>query len=137
MNEVENDIEILRLAEDHGDDITLWKQAECNFANRFSTKRTWIQIHHCHQTCNWSRGILFTHSTPKFSFLVWIVVHNRLQTGNKIRLWNAGINATCILYNEAEEHLFFSCRYSKQIWKILVRVCYKAYSLQNGVSSLH
>lgn len=122
LNEVENDIEMLRLTETHGDDITLWKQADRKFTNRFSAKKTWEQIRHCHQTCSWNRGVWFTHSTPNFSFLVWIAVRNRLQTGDKMRLWNAGINTTCPLCNEAEktrEHLFFSCRYSKQVWKIL------------------
>lgn len=35
-------------------------------------------------------------------------------------MWNAWINTNCILCNEAEEtcqHLFFSCRYSRQVWK--------------------
>lgn len=39
-----------------------------------------------------------------------------------MRLWNAGVNATCPLCNEAEEtreHLFFSCRYSTEVWKFL------------------
>ena len=122
LNEVENEIETLRLAANQGDDIALWKQEEGRFVNRFYAKRTWEQIRQYHQACNWSNGIWFTHSTPKFSFLVWIDVLNRLQTGDKIRLWNTGINATCTLCNEAEEtreHLFFSCRYTRQIWKAL------------------
>ncbi|XP_013713276.1 uncharacterized protein LOC106416947 [Brassica napus] len=80
------------------------------------------QIRHSRQACNWSKGIWFTHSTPKFSFLVWIAALNRLQTGDKMRLWHTGINATCILCNPAEEtreHLFFGCRYTRQIWKAL------------------
>ncbi|KAL0728812.1 hypothetical protein Bca4012_024905 [Brassica carinata] len=122
LNDVENDIEMLRTAENQGDDITLWKQAEGKFAHRFSTKRTWEQIRHCHHACNWSKGIWFTHSTPKYSFLAWIAVRNRLQTGDRMRLWNAGINTTCILCNEEEEtceHLFFRCMYTAQIWKTL------------------
>lgn len=37
--------------------------------------------------------------------------------------WNNAVNQTCVLCNEADEtyhHLFFSCRYTKQIWKTLV-----------------
>lgn len=41
LNEIENDIEMLRLSEDQGDDIACWKQAEGKFMNRFSTKKTW------------------------------------------------------------------------------------------------
>ena len=122
LNEVENEIEFLRLADHQGNDTALWKQEEGRFVNRFSAKRTWEQIRNSHQACNWSKGIWFAHSTPKYSFFVWIVMRNRLQTGDKMRLWNVGIDATCILCNEDEEtcdHLFFGCRYTKQIWKAL------------------
>ncbi|XP_013616901.1 PREDICTED: uncharacterized protein LOC106323300 [Brassica oleracea var. oleracea] len=121
LNEVENEIEFLRLADHQGNDTALWKQEEGRFVNRFSSKRTWEQIRNSHQACNWSKGIWFAHSTPKYSFFVWIVMRNRLQTGDKMRLWNVGIDATCILCNEDEEtcdHLFFGCRF--WMWTTLI-----------------
>ncbi|XP_018458448.1 uncharacterized protein LOC108829280 [Raphanus sativus] len=88
LNEVENEIELLRMNQDHGDDVALWKQAYGIFAHRFSTKRTWELLRHSHQVCNWSKGIWFTNSTPKYSFLARITVGNRLQTGDGMHMWN-------------------------------------------------
>lgn len=73
--------------------------------------------------CSWSKGVWFTQSTPKFSFLVWVAIRNRLQTCDRMQVWNAGINTLCVLCQENQEtcrHLFFQCRYSAKIWRTLV-----------------
>lgn len=86
-------------------------------------KRTWLQLRHHHQPCLWSKGVWFPQSTPKFSFLLWVAIQNRLQTWDWMHKWNNAVDQTCVSCNEDDEtrqHLFFSCRYTKQIWKALV-----------------
>ena len=123
LNEIEDEIETLRLEPSQDEDIPLWKQKEGIYANMFSSKKTWLQLRNFSSSCEWSRGIWFSQSTPKYSFLVWVALRNRLQTCDRMQTWNGLVNPVCVLCNEANEtcsHLFFSCSFSKQIWKALV-----------------
>lgn len=118
LNEIEDEIETLRLEPSQDEDIPLWKQKEGIYANMFSSKKTWLQLRTFSSSCEWSRGIWFSQSTPKYSFLVWVALRNRLQTCDRMQMWNGLVNPVCVLCNEANEtcsHLFFSCRFSKQI----------------------
>lgn len=67
---------------------------------------------------------LFPQSTPKYSFLVWIAIRNRLQMGDRMQAWSASIHSTCVLCQKAQkacQHLFFSCKYSSKVWEVLVK----------------
>ena len=40
-----------------------------------------------------------------------------------MQMWNTAVNPVCVLCDEANEtcsHLFFNCKYSKEVWKELV-----------------
>ena len=119
---IENKIAVLRLNNSQDEDVPLWKQREGKFDSRFSTKKTWLQLRH-KQSCSWSKGIWFPSQHRIYSFLLWVALRNRLQTCDRMHIWNNAVNQICILCNEADEtrhHLFFSCRYTKQIWRALV-----------------
>ena len=65
----------------------------------------------------------FPHSTPKYSFLAWVAIKNRLQTGDRILQWNRDANGVCVLCHDALEthdHLFFGCCYPGRVWRELV-----------------
>ena len=114
---------MLRLILSQEDDIHLWKQTEDKYATKFSTKKTWEQVRSHHQTCSWSNGVWFSHSTPKYAFLLLVVLRDRLQTADRMQHWNIAINTTCVLCNEEQEsccHLFFCCCFSGQIWRKLI-----------------
>ncbi|XP_048637065.1 uncharacterized protein LOC125609588 [Brassica napus] len=123
LNEVEEELNALRSSACQEDDITLWRQADDNFATKFSSKRTWEQIRGNHHTCTWSKGVWFPQSTPKYSFFLWLALRGRLQTLDRMQQWITGLDTTCVLCNDTQEscsHLFFECRYSEQVWKTLV-----------------
>ncbi|XP_056847430.1 uncharacterized protein LOC130498096 [Raphanus sativus] len=47
----------------------------------------------------------------------------RLQTTDRMQIWNTSINTTCVLCNSTPEscaHLFFDCSYTRKIWRSLV-----------------
>ncbi|XP_013589406.1 PREDICTED: exosome complex component RRP41-like [Brassica oleracea var. oleracea] len=119
LNDIEEDINKLRIGGLRDmDDVPLWRSEEGKFGNRFSTKKTWHQLRTRQSICPWSRGIWFPESTPKYSFMIWIAIKNRLQTGDKMQAWNATINAECTLCHEVQEtchHLFFQCTYSSKL----------------------
>lgn len=105
-----------------GEDVIVWKQNLDTFKPRFNTKSTWLLIHESKPQVDWYSTVWFPSSTPKYSFMVWIAMHNRLSTGDKMLLWNSGINLGCVLCQhqlETREHLFFECSYSQQIWRNL------------------
>ena len=106
------------------DDVVLWKGKGNVFRSSFDTNQTWQLTRVQQATVQWYKGLLFSGSTPKYSVISWIAVHNRLATGDRLLQWNAQANAQCILCNSAVEtrnHLFFSCPYSEAIWRNLTR----------------
>lgn len=122
LNDVEKEIEILRAAASSEEDISLWKQGEGKYMNVFSAKKTWLQLRSAQAACGWSKGIWFSQSTPKYSFIILVALRQRLNTCDRIQRWNAAINPTCVLCNATNEtchHFLFSCDYSKQIWQAL------------------
>lgn len=73
-------------------DISLWRGTEGKFKDKFSTKHTWNQIRRVQPRIEWYKGVWLSYSTPKYSFLVWLAMHNRLTTGDRMSMWNAKIN---------------------------------------------
>lgn len=57
-------------------------------------------------------------------FFLWVMIHNRFFTGDRMQQWNAQIDTSCILCQdplETRSHLFFDCRFSAQIWETLTK----------------
>ncbi|XP_013632736.1 PREDICTED: uncharacterized protein LOC106338262 [Brassica oleracea var. oleracea] len=107
-----------------GEDVVVWKHNLNTFKPKFDTKNTWLLIRDSKPEVSWYSTVWFPSSTPKYSFMVWIAMHNRLSTGDKMLLWNSGINLGCVLCQhqlETREHLFFECSYSLEIWQNLTR----------------
>lgn len=123
FNEVEDVIDEVRSQINGEEDESLWKQNENKYTKKFSTKYTWLLMRHSQPNCLWSKGIWFPYSTPKYSFMTWIAMKNRLQTGDRIQQWNSMADGVCILCRDELEtcqHLFFRCSYSEEIWRTLV-----------------
>ncbi|KAL1200909.1 hypothetical protein V5N11_016537 [Cardamine amara subsp. amara] len=125
LNRIEDEIYSLRLqAPQTGHDRPFWKRKNGSFKCKFSSQDTWYLTRQANPVCDWFKGVWFPNSTPKFSFITWIAIHNRLATGDRLLRWNIGANGSCIFCGEGVEtrdHLFFSCPYSSQIWSALSR----------------
>lgn len=66
----------------------------------------------------------FHHATPKYAFMSWLSVKNRMSTLDRVARWSQGIDTTCVLCKNAPEtrdHLFFGCNFSAQIWEHLTK----------------
>ncbi|XP_024007284.1 uncharacterized protein LOC112083487 [Eutrema salsugineum] len=123
LNRVEEEIENLR-RRDRADreDKICWRSSATGYTNRFNTRNTTQQLRHTSPKVSWVKDVWFTHHTPKFSFITWLALHNRLATGVRMQAWNANISATCVFCRhplETREHLFFSCNFSTTIWRSL------------------
>ncbi|KAL9292680.1 putative reverse transcriptase zinc-binding domain-containing protein [Arabidopsis thaliana] len=109
------------------EDIVLWKGKNDVYKPTFLTKETWNHTRSTSMEVFWYKGVWFVHSTPKYSFCVWLAVQNRLSTGDIMNQWNGGQSATCVLCNnalETRDHLFFSCDFASEIWSNLATEIY-------------
>ena len=119
--------EILNLQElglSQGDDNCLWMRENGEFRTEFLTSQTWNLIRVHGPRVSWFKGIWFKEATPKFSFLSWLAVNDRLSTGDRLLKWNPHANSTCWLCNaamETQDHLFFECSFSAEVWRGMIR----------------
>ena len=100
-----------------GSDVMLWRHSDESYKPCFSSAKTWEQIRERKPTVFWSKSVWFAQGVPRFSFIVWLAVKNRLATGDRMRVW--GLQQGCMLCGELDEtcdHVFFACPYSFTIW---------------------
>lgn len=93
--------------------MILWKHKTDKFKTRFSSQETWRLIREAQPTMKWYKDIWFTHNTPKYAFMAWLAVKNRLSTGGQMLSWNNNATTGYFLCSEqSRNHIFFTCTYS-------------------------
>ena len=105
------------------EDVSVWKRRS-GFRGIFSTNETWMMIRETKVQCDWSRGVWFSKATPKFAFITWLAMRDRLSTMDMVMKWSQRVDAECVLCKSAIEtrnHLFFECSYASQLWEYLVK----------------
>ena len=63
---------------------------------------------------------------PKHAVISWMATLNRLPTKDGMKKWGIEVDEECILCKEGKEsrdHMFFTCRFSKSIWKRVITLC--------------
>lgn len=105
---------------DKGPDTPLWRYAKDIYKPFFSSRHTWNQTRPVKEKVPWYRTVWFPQRVPRYSFIVWLAIKDRLSTGTRMRAW--GANQPCIFCGERDEsrdHLFFACPYTFTIWSDL------------------
>ncbi|XP_018459333.2 uncharacterized protein LOC108830235 [Raphanus sativus] len=90
LNEVEKICEDQRLKLTREPDVALWKQSEEKYQAVFKTKQTWELIRKEDPPVQCWRSIWYRHHIPKYAFLHWLAIQNRLSTGDRMLAWNVG-----------------------------------------------
>ncbi|XP_024016250.1 uncharacterized protein LOC112089730 [Eutrema salsugineum] len=62
------------------EDVAKWKARDGNYKAKFVTRDTWYQIRTAKPSVNWYKGVWFSQSTPKYTFMSWLAFQNRLAT---------------------------------------------------------
>ena len=60
---------------------------------------------------------------PRCKFFAWLVLQNRIWTSDRLtrRGWpNCGLCPLCKQTQESAAHLFFQCRFTLRIWRIIL-----------------
>ncbi|XP_070005903.1 uncharacterized protein LOC142162979 [Nicotiana tabacum] len=73
---------------------------------------------------SWKSLALVKGIIPRHQFILWLTVHKKLSTVDRLQKWGIKMMQDCVLCNtnavETLEHLFFCCDYSKHIWSSLL-----------------
>ncbi|GJU28792.1 putative RNA-directed DNA polymerase [Tanacetum coccineum] len=87
----------------------------------FSVSNVWDCIRPHFEIVPWHDVVWFNNCVPRFSLLLWTVIHGKLKTQDLLRHWdvNTRLVSSCSLCGDqpdSHNHLFFECGYSTQVW---------------------
>lgn len=81
--------------------------------------KTWKAIHPPLIKVDWVNLVWFKSRIPKHSFIIWLVMRDRLSTRDSLRSWGLSISSDFLLCDSASEsksRIFFNCSYSAEVW---------------------
>ncbi|XP_013739623.2 uncharacterized protein LOC106442489 [Brassica napus] len=123
-NDIVKELEIIKAKQlNDAEDVDLWRWSS-GFKPKFSTRETWTLLREPTAQCPWERSVWFPQATPKFSFMTWIAMRDKLSTMDRVASWSQGVDTTCVLCKsvpETRNHLFFECSFSSKIWDHLTK----------------
>ncbi|XP_050217541.1 uncharacterized protein LOC126668378 [Mercurialis annua] len=99
------------------DDKIVWKAQNNGY---FSIKSAWSFLAGVCEKVTWHSLIWFAGQIPRYSFITWLAILNRLNTRDKLARWSVINSAMCVFCNahsECTEHLFFRCDFSADVWR--------------------
>lgn len=97
-------------------------EKEVGYRDAFSTHETWLMLRKPYTNYDWVKCVWFSMSTPKYAFMTWLAMLDRMSTMDRVSIWDRSADATCVLCKNALEtrnHLFFECSFSSQVWESL------------------
>lgn len=92
---------------------------------RFSIKKAYRSLMPQYEKVSWKSLVLAKGLLPRHQFILWLAVQKRLSTVDRLKRWRVQVSQNCVLCEtdsiEDLAHLFFSCPYSNNMWRILTR----------------
>ena len=92
----------------------------------FTVSSTWNHFRHRMPVVNWYHTIWFPQAIRRHSFIVWLVIQDRLATQNKLLKWGLTNSVSCVFCRASVEdrnHFFFCCQFTAGIWIRILRFC--------------
>nr|XP_043609703.1 uncharacterized protein LOC122581539 [Erigeron canadensis] len=108
----------------------------------FSTSQAWSDLRDEWPSVEWSKVIWFKQFNPRNAFILWLAVHDRLLTQDKMAIWKENADFKCVFCSvtaDNHEHLFFQCAYVKSVWRELQRYMFQMQGgdrMQSVISNL-
>ena len=103
---------------DNVEDRVIWRAGN-GTEHKFAVRQVWKDLSRNGQKVHWSSVVWFAQCIPKHAFVMWLAVHNKLLTQDRILIWKPNEDLKCALCNKCPDfhsHLFFSCEYGQEIW---------------------
>ena len=92
----------------------------------FTVTSAWNQIRPRMQVVDWHTSVWFPQAVRRHAFIVWLVIHERLDTQDKLLKWGLINSMSCVFCRanvEDRNHLFFGCHFTAGIWMRILRLC--------------
>lgn len=105
--------------------------------HKFEIRKVWSDMISNDQKVDWCSVVQFEQCIPKHAFVLWLAIQKRLLTQNRILIWKPNENlkcAFCYKCPDSHNHLFFTCDYSKSIWKEVQKLLNK--NLPNSLDQI-
>ncbi|GJZ55432.1 RNA-directed DNA polymerase, eukaryota, reverse transcriptase zinc-binding domain protein [Tanacetum coccineum] len=107
--------------EEGKNDCNVWMDDNGN-RRKFSIRKVWDIFKENKPEISWHKAVWFSQCNPRHAFILWLAMHGRLATQDRIMAWNKQKDLLCPLcnkVNDSHEHLLFRCQYSTEIWESL------------------
>lgn len=89
-------------------------------AGNYSIRSTYNQLRGEFPKLTWRRMICNNQGSPKWIFILYLALQNRLYTKDRLRKWGMQVTPLCDQEMDEHQHLFFACIYSAGIWRKLL-----------------
>ncbi|KAL0696022.1 hypothetical protein Bca4012_063202 [Brassica carinata] len=87
LNEIKAEADHELAENQNAHDVILWRKTETEYSKHFSTAATWQLIRTQGTAQDWSKVVWFQLGVPRFAFITWLAIKNRLSTGDLMQTW--------------------------------------------------
>jgi hypothetical protein len=104
------------------EDTPIWKSN----TGKYSSSETWNQLRAKFPKVDWYNIVWFPLAIPRHSFILWLAFRDGLTTKYRMSLkgyTRSMVGLFCHEHIETKEHLFFSCSFSRRIWRVNLMDC--------------
>ncbi|GJX66938.1 RNA-directed DNA polymerase, eukaryota, reverse transcriptase zinc-binding domain protein [Tanacetum coccineum] len=118
-----NEIQVPILRDDI-EDTAVWISGNGHEKN-FKISNVWKDMNWNETKVEWHPLVWFAQSIPRHAFVTWLAIQKRLMTQDKLMIWRPNEDLKCALcskYNDSHNHLFFTCEFSKEVWRELLKL---------------
>ncbi|WMV37355.1 hypothetical protein MTR67_030740 [Solanum verrucosum] len=101
-----------------------WNEEYVKHIGKFSIKQLYKAIRGEYQKVEWRRFTCNNIACPKWIFILYLALHSRLLTRDRLATWGCVEDIQCVLCRNEDEnhnHLFFRCLFSSQVWQKIPR----------------
>ncbi|XP_070025322.1 uncharacterized protein LOC142181854 [Nicotiana tabacum] len=99
------------------------QEEELNQMQSFTIQKMYKKFQGEYPKCSWRRLICNNYGAPRWSFILYLNLHGRLLTRDRVAKWSLVDDLSCPLCTsepENAEHLLFKCGMASQIWDSLL-----------------
>ncbi|GKB89909.1 RNA-directed DNA polymerase, eukaryota, reverse transcriptase zinc-binding domain protein [Tanacetum coccineum] len=99
-------------------DKPVWRCNDERFKD-FSVKQNWEDYREINPEVRWKNLVWFSQCIHSLTVVLWIAIKGKLQTQDKVFLWNNDANMRCHLCTkcmDSYDHLFVQCNYAIEFW---------------------
>ncbi|XP_050232994.1 uncharacterized protein LOC126681497 [Mercurialis annua] len=106
------------------DDEVKWKVVK---NNNFSINQTWKEYREKYPEVSWHKIVWNKGYMPRFSFILWLILRDRVKTKDKLKKWGVTEDDICVLCPDGVEfvnHYFFNYEFATCIWRSVLKACH-------------